>query len=52
MAAGLVYLVGRSLYFRTYVKDPGTRGPGMMLTFLANLTLVIGGLIGGVLAAI
>ena len=51
VAAGAVFLIGRSLYFRTYVKDPGTRGPGMMLTFLANVVLVVSGLVGAVLAA-
>lgn len=51
VSAGAVFLIGRSLYFRTYVKDPATRGPGMMLTFLANLVLVLSGLIGALLAA-
>jgi glutathione S-transferase len=52
VAAGAVYLVGRSLYFRTYVKDPTTRGPGMLLTFLANGVLVLAALVGAVLAAL
>lgn len=51
VCAGAVFLVGRSLYFRTYVKDPATRGPGMGLTFLANLVLVIAALVGAVLEA-
>jgi len=51
VCAGAVFLVGRSLYFRTYVKDPATRGPGMGLTFLANLVLVIAALVGAVLQA-
>ena len=47
-AAGLgaVYLVGRVLYFTAYVRDPAKRGPGFGLTFLPNLVLVVGGLIG------
>jgi len=47
-AAGLgaVYLVGRVLYFTSYVRDPAKRGPGFGLTFLPNLVLVVGGLIG------
>lgn len=52
VASGAVFLIGRSLYFRTYVKDPGTRGPGMMLTFLANLVLIVSALVGAVRAAI
>jgi uncharacterized membrane protein YecN with MAPEG domain len=51
VCAGAVFLVGRSLYFRTYVRDPASRGPGMLLTFLANLALVLGALIGALLAA-
>ncbi len=49
VAAGVAFLIGRALYFRTYVSDPGTRGPGMMLTFLANMVLVLGGLVGALL---
>lgn len=47
-AAGLgaVYLVGRVLYFTSYVRDPAKRGPGFGLTFIPNLALVVGGLIG------
>lgn len=51
VGAGSVYLIGRSLYFRTYVKDPTTRGPGMLLTFVANVVLVIAGLVGALLQA-
>jgi uncharacterized membrane protein YecN with MAPEG domain len=52
VAAGAVFLIGRSLYFRTYVKDPATRGPGMMLTFLANVVLIVSALIGAVRAVL
>ena len=47
-AAGLgaVYLVGRVLYFTSYVRDPAKRGPGFGLSFLPILVLVVGGLIG------
>ena len=47
-AAGLgaVYLVGRVLYFTSYVRDPARRGPGFGLSFLPILVLVVGGLIG------
>lgn len=51
VAAGVVFLVGRALYFRSYVADPARRGPGMLLTMAANLALVLGGLVGAVLAA-
>jgi glutathione S-transferase len=43
---GLVYVVGRVLYFRAYVADPAKRGPGFGLSLLSIATLLVGGLIG------
>lgn len=51
VAAGVVFLVGRALYFRSYVADPARRGPGMLITMAATLALVVGGLIGALVAA-
>ena len=45
---GLVYVVGRLLYFRAYVADPAKRGPGFGLSLLSIATLLVGGLIGAV----
>jgi glutathione S-transferase len=47
-AAGLggVYLIGRVLYFTSYVRDPKKRGLGFALTAIPNMALVVGGLIG------
>lgn len=49
-AAGLgaVYLVGRTLYFVGYVRDPKSRGLGFMLTMIANTVLVVGTLVAAV----
>jgi len=43
-AAGLgtIYLVGRVVYFRSYVKDPASRGAGFGLSMLPVLAMVIG----------
>ena len=49
-AIGLVFLVGRALYARAYVTDPAKRGPGFLLTLLANGVLLVGGIAGAVLA--
>jgi glutathione S-transferase len=49
VAAGVAFLVGRMLYFRTYSADAEKRGPGMIITVLANLSLVLGALIGALL---
>lgn len=43
---GVVFLVGRQLYAMEYVKDPDSRTPGMALSLLSNVVLVIGALIG------
>ena len=50
VAAGVAFLVGRMLYFRTYSQDAEKRGPGMIITVLANFALVLGALIGALLA--
>jgi len=43
---GLVYVVGRVVYFRGYVADPAKRGPGFGLSLLSIATLLVGGLVG------
>lgn len=48
---GVLFLVGRTLYFRAYTADPARRGPGMLLTFGANLALVLSALVGALLVA-
>jgi len=46
LVLGGVYIIGRFLYSAEYLKDPKTRGPGMGLTLLANVVLVLGALYG------
>lgn len=41
---GIIFIVGRFLYARTYIKDPATREMGMGLTFLANAIVLFGAL--------
>jgi glutathione S-transferase len=45
-----VFIVGRALYARGYVLDPAKRGPGFLLTILANVVLLIGSLVGAIVA--
>ena len=52
VAAGVAFLVGRALYFRTYAVDAEKRGPGMLVTVAANVTLLLAGLVGALLAAL
>jgi uncharacterized membrane protein YecN with MAPEG domain len=39
---GAVFIIGRILYSAEYLKDPKTRTPGMVLTMLSNVVLVLG----------
>lgn len=45
-ALGLVFLAGRILYARGYVRDPDKRAPGFIIGSLATLALIVGGLVG------
>ena len=43
---GVVFILGRFLYSSEYFGDPKSRTPGMVLTMLANVVLVLGALFG------
>ena len=45
-ALGLVFILGRALYARGYVRDPARRGPGFALTIASNFLLLLGGIVG------
>jgi len=47
---GAIYLLGRFMYLRAYVADPAKRGAGFGLSMLPTLALLLGGLVGAVLA--
>ena len=49
---GLVFALGRFLFARGYVADPAKRGPGFILSYIANAVLVLGGLAGAIAAAL
>ncbi len=49
---GVVFLIGRALFARGYVADPAKRGPGFVLSYVSNAVLVLGGLIGAIVAAL
>lgn len=51
-AFGLVWVIGRLLYWVSYMRDPDKRGPGFGVSFLALLVLLIGGMAGAVAALI
>jgi uncharacterized membrane protein YecN with MAPEG domain len=45
-AIGVLYLVGRTLYWLSYVKDPGSRGTGFMMTFVSVVLLIAAAVAG------
>ena len=47
-ALGVVFLIGRALYFQGYVKAPQARHLGFILTAVPNLALLIGAIIGAI----
>lgn len=49
---GLVFMVGRALYWRGYVQDPPQRGPGFLIGLVATTLLLAGGILGALAAAI
>jgi glutathione S-transferase len=49
---GLVYLVGRVIYFRSYIKEPAKRGAGYGVSVLPIIILLLGGLGGAVMSAL
>jgi uncharacterized membrane protein YecN with MAPEG domain len=51
-ALGLVFVVGRALYARGYLADPEKRGPGFGIGYLASNALLLGGLVGALVAAL
>ena len=51
-ALGVIYLVGRMIYFTSYVKDPKSRSVGYGLSALPVIVLLAGTLIGAIRAAV
>jgi glutathione S-transferase len=49
-ALGVVWIVGRGLYARSYVKDPQSRAMGFMLTFVPSAILLVGTVIAVLMA--
>lgn len=51
-ALGVIYLIGRMIYFVSYVKNPKSRSLGYGLSALPVLVLLAGAIIGAIRAAI
>lgn len=51
-AAGVVWIIGRAVYARSYVRDPERRALGFMLTLLPSALLLLGSLVLVLLAVV
>jgi len=49
---GLVFIVGRALYFRGYTAEASKRGTGFAVGALAQIVLLLGSLIGAGMKAL
>lgn len=46
---GVIFLIGRLVYAYSYIKDPASRGAGMLMSVLPCYVMIIGALIGAVM---
>jgi glutathione S-transferase len=51
-ALGLVYLIGRFIYWRAYVADPSKRAIGFMLSMVSTMALAAIALVGIVMSIV
>ena len=49
---GVVFIIGRFMYWRAYVADPKTRSIGFMLSLLPSVALIVLSLVGIVLSLV
>jgi uncharacterized MAPEG superfamily protein len=51
-ALGVLFIIGRFLYFTGYVKEPARRSAGFLLSAIPTMVLLVGGIIGAARSAL
>jgi uncharacterized MAPEG superfamily protein len=49
---GLMYIIGRMVYEKAYLKDPKSRGTGFIIGVIPTVSLMFGGLIGAIISLV
>lgn len=47
---GLIYLVGRVIYWKSYTTEPSTRGLGFMLSMIPTIVLIVLAVVGPIIS--
>ena len=45
---GVIYLIGRFIYWRLYLANPAKRSPGFLLTVIPTFTLLVAAAVGAI----
>ena len=48
VALGVVFLIARAHYFRSYIADPPRRGVGMIVSMVVSIALIAAAMLGAV----
>ena len=52
LVPGVLFIIGRQIFSHLYVNNPPKRAPGMALSMLSNVTLILGSIVGIILELI
>jgi glutathione S-transferase len=47
---GIVFIIGRAVYFNLYIGNPDKRGTGVIISVFANAVLILGALIAAIMS--
>jgi glutathione S-transferase len=49
---GVVFIIGRAVYFNLYIGNPDKRGPGVLISLLATAVLIVGSIVGAIMTLV